>query len=145
MRIGEGFTIQPIPLKHSVENYGFLIEHPECGRVIFATDCESFPYNIKNVNHILLEANYSEDKIIDNLCDNEVLRSQYENHLSIDDCIDALKRNYSPSLQTIMLLHLSSQNSDSEGFKKQVQESLGFSNVVVADKGMEIPLNIEEF
>ena len=39
-----GFKIQPIPLQHSVQCFGFLIEHDKFGRLVFATDCSSFPY-----------------------------------------------------------------------------------------------------
>jgi phosphoribosyl 1,2-cyclic phosphodiesterase len=143
-RIGN-FTVQPIPVDHSCECYAFLIEHDDIGRLVFATDCESFPYKIKNVHHFLIEANYSEEIAIDNMCNGFDNRSLSNQHLEINDTIDALKRNYTPSLQNIFLLHLSSGNSNADEFKQRVKDELGFSNVYVADKGLTIKLDKDEF
>lgn len=143
-RIG-GFLIQPIPLKHNVECIGFVIDHPATNRIVLATDCESFPYKIKGVSHFLIEANNDESLIIDHLCDGYNSRSMSGNHLEINDTIDALKRNYSPALQTVVLCHLSDGNSNAEDFKSRVQSELGFPNVYVAESGMTIELNKEEF
>lgn len=143
-RIGK-FLIQSIPLKHNVDCIGFVIDTPKDDRIVFATDCESFPYKIKNVNHWLIECNYSEDLIIDHLCDGYNSRSMSGNHLEINDTIEVLKRNYSSSLQTVVLLHLSDNNSNADDFKSCVQKELGFPNVYVAESGMTIELNQEDF
>lgn len=139
------FTIQPIPLKHSAECYGFLVCHNSLGRLVFCTDCESFPYKIKNVHHFLIEANYSEDIAIDNMCNGFDNRSMSGNHLEINNTIAALKCNYSPNLQTVVLLHLSNGNSNAEKFKEMAQHELGFNNVYIADKGLTIDLSKDEF
>lgn len=143
-RIGS-FIVQPIPVEHSCECYAFLIENKNMGRLVFVTDCSSFPYKIKNVNHFLVEANYSDDIAIDNMCNGFDNRSLSNQHLEINDTIDALKRNYSSGLQTICLLHLSSGNSNADEFKQRVKDELGFSNVHVADKGLTINLDKDEF
>lgn len=143
-RIGK-FTVQPIPVEHSVECYAFLIESKNMGRLVFVTDCSSFPYKIKNVNHFLIEANYSDDIAIDNMCNGFDNRSMSNQHLEINDTIDALKWNYSSSMQTVLLLHLSSGNSNADEFKQRVKDELGFSNVYVADKGLTINLDKDEF
>lgn len=143
-RIG-GFLVQPIPVSHSVECFAFLIEHKDMGRTVFITDCSLFPYKMKNVNHWLIEANYSDDIVIDNMCEGYNSRSQSGNHLEINDTIDALKCNYSTILQTVVLLHLSDGNSNAEEFKNRVQQELGFDRVFVADKGLEIELSKDGF
>ena len=135
-----GFKIQPIPLQHSVQCFGFLIEHDDLGRLVFATDCSSFPYLIKNVNHFLIECNWSEDVLIDNICNNDEMRSRHEHHLELENTIMALSANYSSSLQTILLMHLSNGNSNEEMFKKRVKEELGFFNVYIAEKGLTLQL-----
>lgn len=140
-----GFKIQPIPLEHSAQCFGFLIEHDEFGRLVFATDCSSFPYLIRNVNHFLIECNWSEDILIDNMCNNEEMRSRHEQHLELENTMMALSANYTPSLQTIVLLHLSNGNSNAETFKTRVEEELGFFNVHVAEKGLTLQLEKEEF
>lgn len=140
-----GFKIQPIPLQHSVQCFGFLIEHDDFGRLVFATDCSSFPYLIKKVNHFLIECNWSEDVLIDNICNNDEMRSRHEHHLELENTIMALSANYSSSLQTILLLHLSNGNSNEETFKSRISEELGFFNIFIANKGLKIELNKEDF
>lgn len=140
-----GFYIQPMSVTHSCECYAYLIEHPSMGRLLFATDCNSFNYHIKNLNHIFIEANYSNDIILNNLCEGSESHSSYENHLEIDKCIRAIKMNYSSELQTICLLHLSDSNSDETLFKQKIIDDIGFDNVYVARKGLEIELQESEF
>lgn len=144
-RIGKGFIVQPIKLFHNIECYGFLIQHEEFGKMVFATDTNSVPYKFKGVQHWLVEANYSEEILIDNACNDVYSRSASENHLEINDTIEVLKRNYSSELQNVVLIHLSSGNSNEKDFKERVQQELGFYNVWVADKDLKIELNKSEF
>lgn len=140
-----GFSAQPIPLYHNTECIGFLIEHSEFGRLVFATDTNSIPYRFKNVNHFLVECNYDVDILIDNACDNIHSQSASENHMELNDTIEFLKQNYSSSLQSITLIHLSNGNINAKTAKKRVQDELGLSNVIVADAGVEIELIKEDF
>ena len=48
-------------------------------------------------------------------------------------------------LQNVVLIHLSSGNSNEKDFKERVQQELGFDRVWVANNGMEIELNKSEF
>ena len=115
------------------------------GKMLFATDLMYFPYKIKDVNHFLIEANYDEDILIDNHINAEEGQSSPENHMSIDDCIGAIELNYSPSLQNIVLIHLSGTNADAERFKERVSSEFATDNVFVAEKGLEIELKESEF
>lgn len=144
-RIGKGFVVQPIKLFHNTGCYGFLIQHEEFGKMVFATDTNSVPYKFKGVQHWLLEANYSQDILIDNACNDVYSRSASENHLEINDAIEVLKRNHSSELQNVVLIHLSSGNSNEKDFRERVQQELGFENVWVANSGLEIQLNESEF
>ena len=144
-RIGKGFIVQPIKLFHNVECYGFLIQHEEFGKMVFATDTNSVPYKFKGVQHWLLESNYDNDILIDNACNDVYSRSASENHLEINDTIEVLKRNYSSELQNVVLIHLSSGNSNEKDFKERVQQELGFDRVWIANSGVEIELNKSEF
>lgn len=132
-------------MQHSCECYGFIIEHEEFGKLVFATDCSEFLYRIKNVQHWLIEANWSEDILIDNMCNNEEMRSRHEHHLELGDTINILQENYHPDLQTIVLLHLSNGNSNADSFVKKTKEALSFNNIFVADKKLLVPLQKEEF
>ena len=139
VRIG-GFTVQPLPLKHNVENYGYIITHSEFGKLVFALDCEEFLYKIKEVNHWIIEANHDFDVMLDNALSNEYSSSHSENHLSLDQCIDALITNSTPSLKTVVLAHLSDANSHAKNFQQKVKDALGISRVFIADSTLDIEL-----
>lgn len=143
-RIG-GFKVQRVDLFHNVPNIGFLIQHEEIGRLLFATDTNRIPYKFKDVNHFVVESNYSNDLMIDHMCENVYSMSASENHMEINDTIEFLKRNYSSECNTIVLIHLSQGNADPKKFIQMVKDELGFSNVHVARKGIEVELLKEEF
>ena len=150
LKIGEkailgGFRVQPIEVPHSCQCYSYLIEHKEMGRMLFCTDCKNFKYKIKNLQHVFIEANYDEDLVVEALCRDEEIRSRFGHHMEIKSTINALKNNYTPSLQTICLVHLSSGNADPKMFQERIKEEVGFNNVFVAKKGLEIPLQLSEF
>ena len=140
-----GFKIQPILLFHNCMNFGYVIEHEEIGKLVFCTDTCRIPYRFKNVNHFMVEANYSYDLLIDHMCGNVYSQSASENHMEINDTIEMLKENYSSSLQNVVLIHLSNGNSDANEFVKKTKEELGFNNVFVAEKKFVLPLQKEEF
>ena len=143
-RIG-GFKVQRVDLFHNVANIGFLIENEEFGKLLFATDTNKIPYKFKDVNHFITESNYSNDLMIDNLCNDTYIRSASENHMEINDTIEFLNKNYTSNCNTIVLIHLSQGNADPKKFKQMVIDELGFSNVYVARKGLEVELMKEEF
>lgn len=143
-RIG-GFLVQPIPLHHNIECIGFLIEHKTMGRMVVCTDTNSIPYRFKDIHHFVVESNYSDDIMIENICNNIYSQSASENHMSIDNTVEFLKNNYSKSLRTIMLIHLSDGNSDAKAFKERVQNELAFPYVYIADKGVVIDVSKDPF
>lgn len=143
-RIGN-FLVQPIPLQHNVECIGFLIEHKAMGRMVFCTDTNTIPYKFKDIHHFVAESNYSDDIMVDNMCNNIYSQSASENHMSIDDTTEFLKNNYSKSLRTITLIHLSDGNSDAKAFKEHVQNELAFPYVYIADKGVVIDVSKDPF
>lgn len=142
-KIGD-FIVQPLEVQHNVHNFAFIIEHEEIGKLVFVTDAISFPYKVKGVNHLLIEANFSEDLIIDNLCKNETIRSHNEYHMEIGKTIEAIKRNMNPDLKTLMLIHLSDGQSDEKLFQKMVFEEVGI-RPIIADKGIIVELNKDDF
>lgn len=144
IKIG-GFSIQSIPVKHNAENNAFIIKHELFGKLVFATDLSDFLFKIKEVNHWLIEANYSDDVILNNASNNSYSQSASTNHLSIDKTLNILKNNFNFCTQTIVLLHLSDGNSSRSVFIKLVKDELGFSNVFVAEKGLNIELVKSEF
>lgn len=135
-----GFRVQPINIKHSCECYAFIIEHEEIGKMLFVTDAISFRYKIKNCHHLFIESNWSEDIVIDNMCNGAPVTSAYKNHMSFDEALSTIKANFCGITETITLIHLSDGNSNAPLFSKKVSDALGFDNVYCAKKGLEIEL-----
>lgn len=138
------FVVMALPVQHNCENYSYLVAHEEFGKLALCTDAISFPYKIKDVNHLLIEANYSEDLMIDNLCKNETIRSHNEYHMEINTTIETIRRNISPNLRTLCLIHLSDGQSSESGFKKRIFKEFGV-DCYVADKGLKIILDKFDF
>lgn len=139
------FIIQPISVQHSCECYAYLIEHEDMGKLLFATDCNSFKYIIKNLNHILIEANHDDSTILNNMKKNRYTASQFKNHMNFDDTLRTIKANNNIYLQNIILCHLSNSNSNGNNYIQSIKEEIGISNVFIADNGLKVDLSKEEF
>lgn len=112
--------------------FGFLITHPEMGKMLYITDCEVIKWKFKSINHILLGVNYDKDLVdTDNQKANHVLRG----HLSIDTACDFVRANDSDSLQKVIMCHLSSENSDRDSFIEKMKKVAKNANVDVAVAG----------
>lgn len=122
--------------------YGFLISHPEMGRLLYITDTELVKWRFKNVNQILVEANYSKEIIQQ---ENPNYEHVCRGHMELGTTLEFLKVNQGPDLRNVVLLHLSDNNSDAEMFVARAKEVVGMADVYVADRGMEIELNKEPF
>ena len=145
-RLGN-FTITPFNVPHDadIECYGYLIEHKEMGKLLFLTDLEYCKYNFRkqNINHILIEANYSDD-LIDNEASNRehVLRG----HMSLKTATDFISTNDNPTLLNVVLIHLSDKNADSAQFQQKIKETIKYgADCYIAEKGLEVDLNLCPF
>ena len=120
--------------------FGFLITHPEMGKLLYITDTELIKWKFKDINHILLGVNYDKD-LVDT--DNPKANHVFRGHLSIDTACDFVKANYSDSLQNVIMCHLSSENADRDSFIKKMKKVACEANVCVAERGLEILLRKE--
>lgn len=135
-----GFKVQPLAIKHNVENYAYIITHEDMGKLVFALDCEEFLYKIRDVNHWVIEANHDFDVMLDHALENMYSASASENHLSIDQCVDALSINACDVTTTVILAHLSDANSHAARFRAAIKEALGIEEVYIAQKGLDVEL-----
>lgn len=117
---------------------------PDGQTLLFYTDCSDFRYKLPNVNFILGEVNYSDDVILDNLCNGYDVRSQYENHMSLDTAMSVIRRLYSPELSKVICCHLSSSNADINEIRRRFKSELGI-DVEIAESGKNFSLEISEF
>lgn len=115
--------------------YGFLITHPEMGRMVYATDTELIKWRFKGINHILLGVNYDKD-LIDNE-DSAKVNHVYRGHMSIDTACDFVKANNSKDLQNVIMCHLSKNNADKNLFIEKMKKTVPNVNVEVAERNRE--------
>lgn len=143
-----GFKILPLPVVHDVPCVGFIIEHEEIGRLLFVTDTMMLEYQLPRLNHIMLEANY-DDAILQYNIDNAIIPASMRerllhSHMELQTTKEILRVNDISSVNEIILLHLSGNNSDAEQFKREVEEVSG-KPVYIAQKGLELTLTKEPY
>jgi phosphoribosyl 1,2-cyclic phosphodiesterase len=143
------FKVMPFLVKHDAkEPFGYLIDHPEMGRLMFCTDTYYVPFKFKGMNHILVECNYAMDIADDNIEHGApiIVRNRVlESHMELSTVKTFLHANDLRYLQNIVLLHLSSGNSDAKRFKLEIEAEAPGKNVFIADSGMTIPVNLYPF
>lgn len=142
-RIG-GFTVMPLSVEHNCECFAYVIEHEDIGRFVFATDLKYFPYKIPDVSCLMLECNYCDETLIDNLCNGADTHSRPDNHLSLENALETTRRLYSAKLNKVILLHLSDGNSDENLIKRKFKEELGI-DVLIAESGFTVNLDKDDF
>lgn len=136
----DSWRILPFITKHDCRQpLGYLINHRECGTVLFATDTYYLPNTFKNLNNIFIECNYSAEILKNSNIDNSLKKRIISSHLSLETCINALMANDLSKVENIVLLHLSDNNSDEKLFKQKVQEATG-KIVYIANRNVEIKL-----
>jgi phosphoribosyl 1,2-cyclic phosphodiesterase len=125
----KNLTILPFSVPHDVENVGFLIADDRGNKMLYLTDCFYSPFRFKNLNLIAVECNYSLDILNRNMDAGAVpkeLKSRIlKSHFSLENVKEFLKANDLSRVREIWLLHLSDGNSDSERFKREIQELTG--------------------
>ena len=137
------FFIKAFHLVHDVECYGFYIQHPDIGSLIYASDTEYIKYRFKNINHILVEANYN-----DNLVERDAVNREHvlRGHMSLQTTLDFISTNDNPALRNVVLLHLSASNSDADYFLQKIKETIKYgADCYIAEKGLEVDLNLVPF
>lgn len=136
------FKVQPFQTEHDVaEPVGFVIYHPECGSVLFITDSIYVKDTFKNINNVIIEANFSHEIINKRVQDGaspDFLRNRiFKSHMSLETCKETLKGNDLSKVHNIVLIHLSDGNSNAAEFQKEVEGMTG-KKVTVADAGIVI-------
>lgn len=117
--------------------YGFLITHPELGRMLYITDTELVKWRFKDINHILISCNYQKKYVDDENAAkrNHVLRG----HMELETVKEFIKANKSNTLETVILCHLSRENANPKEMLTEVKK-VANCEVYIAEKGIEIEL-----
>lgn len=143
-----GFSVKPFAVEHDVPTFGFLLNHEEMGKTVFMTDTGSIDYTFKGLNNILVEANFCDEIMYQNVM-NGLIHPVHEervkrSHLSIQRCAEWLSYMDLSNVNNIVLLHLSSQNSDANLFQNTIKNKFA-KNVYIAKKGLNIPFDKHPF
>ena len=147
-RLGN-FRFIPFATMHdAAEPYGFFIQHPETGNVLFATDTKFLKYTFQGLDNIMVECNYSREILDRNVAAGRLpvsVRNRIiDSHFEITNLIGTLKANDLTQVKNIVLLHLSDNNSNAESFKAEVFRETG-KKTFVAAPGLRINFNKQPF
>ncbi|ERI94201.1 metallo-beta-lactamase domain protein [Clostridiales bacterium oral taxon 876 str. F0540] len=138
-RIGD-FIVLPLEAQHdAAEPLSFLIQHPEFGKLLFITDIYYCKYKFKELDHIMIECNYSmkilQEKELPKGLKSRIVKSHFE----LENVKDFLKSNDLSQVKNITLIHLSGSNSNAAQFKEEIEKRTG-KPVYIADAGLELEL-----
>jgi phosphoribosyl 1,2-cyclic phosphodiesterase len=141
------YSVTAFGVKHdALEPLGFLIEHPECGTILFATDTYYIPYSFKDfeIHHVMIECNFSKEILRQN---NQLVKLQdriMQSHFELQDVKEFFVANQFAELRDVILLHLSNANSNAEQFTEEIR-TLTKRPVYIADKGLEVDFDLYKF
>lgn len=128
-----GFTITSFESNHTnndntkCPSQCFIIHHKDIGKILFVTDTYYLKYKFKDIDYMLVEANYTED-ILDTL---EEHRARIiKSHMSLETLKKSLITWDLTKTKKIVLIHLSSSNADPDRFRNEVQELTGIDTIV---------------
>lgn len=147
LKKGAGFKIQAFPNQskdghwfHGNNDgaecpcYGFYVQHPDIGSLVYITDTECIRWRFSEVNCIMAEANYSKDLVSDIP---EKRRHVLTGHMEIGTTCEFLEKNRSPALRNVILLHLSEESGSPKEFQERAKK-VAKCPVYVAEKGLEV-------
>ena len=138
------FSVTPFEVAHDVPCFGFLIKHPSSGVILFATDTYKIPLYVSGIDHYLIEANYCDDILRENVWSGKVDNKQADRimlaHMSLDYTVKYLMDCKAENAKTITLCHLSERNSNPDSFQRTVAGAFGVPTYI-AKKGLVVELN----
>lgn len=120
----QNWLVCPIECSHNVDCFGYIIRNKiEKKNILFCTDTSNLP---RVVDHhfdcMMLECNYSYDKMLDNSQANKLTSDGYKNHLALELLVDWLRlRECKPT--HLMAIHLSNNgNLDKDLAEQQLKQ-----------------------
>ena len=142
------FMVVPFANYHDTPIYGYLINHPSMGTMLFSTDSYKIGMTLRGIDHFLIEANYEDSMLKENVRNSSISKAQSDrimlSHMSLNYCIEYLRDcEADKSAKTITLCHLSERNSNPKVFRDTVAGVFGIPTYI-AHKGTIVELNKKE-
>lgn len=117
------------------EPVGYLIMSEQGEKLLFITDTYYVKQRFPSVDYIMMECNYCESVLDENLESGRIHKSLYKrvmkSHFSLENVIKFLKANDLSKLKEIHLLHLSDSNSNEQMIYEAVARATG-KQVIIA-------------
>lgn len=140
-----GFTIYPFDTQHdAAEPLGFLIQHQDMGKLLFITDSYYCKYKFQGVDHIMVECNYKKELLQENIDKGKIpgwLQDRIvKSHFELGNVKEFLRSSDLTKTKNIVLVHLSSQNSNKDLFRREIERETG-RPTLIAEKGLELDIS----
>ena len=142
------YNVYTFDVRHDVPCLGFHIYHREMGNLLFATDTMMLEYRfegLKAVNHWLVEANYADDILEDNIKSGYVNASMrerlLETHMELQTTKGILTSNDLSKTRQIVLIHLSMDNAEPWRFRDEIESSTGIPTHI-ASNGLLLDMDL---
>ena len=143
-----GFRIIPFRVSHDVPCFGYLIDHSNTGKILFLSDTYLCEYVFPSLNQVIIEANYADDILEENIFRGEEHPSKQARllltHMELQTTKKVLMAQDLSKVLNIVLIHLSDKNSDEARFVREVSALTG-KQVFAARKGLTIQLTQKPF
>lgn len=146
-RVG-GFTVQPVPVTHDVPCVAYIVRHADMGKLLFVTDAVTFPYRVEGLNTVMIEANYSDGIVAENIASGlmpEAMRPRLMcSHMELEETKSVLTNNNLKDVNNIVLLHLSNNNSDKFAFENEIRQMTGIPTTA-AYPGLTVDVSLKPY
>ena len=125
------YIVMPWQAQHDCsEPLGYLIYSTVTkDKLLFATDTYYIPNRFVGLNYIMVECNYSEEILRENLITGSIngtlAKRLRQSHFSLENVKEFLMANDLSRVEEIYLLHLSGKNANSKAFKEEIQKLTG--------------------
>ncbi|MFY0744800.1 MBL fold metallo-hydrolase [Solibacillus silvestris] len=134
-RIGS-WTILPFDAMHdTAEPVNFLLLSDHGYKVLFVTDSYYVKYNFAGITHYLVECNFDQQTIDENISNGKLHPAQrkrvMKSHMSLETLTDFFKSNDLSKCEEIYLLHLSERNANRERIFNEVAKVTGKQITIV--------------
>jgi len=123
------WTVLPFDVIHdAAEPLGFLLVS-EKNKILYLTDTAYCPYSFNELTIIMIECNYQQtvlkQNIVAGIVDYGMKERLLKTHMNLSQVVGFLKANDLKATRTIYLLHLSSRNANAEQMKKVIISKFG--------------------
>ena len=149
VRYGKPFSIGDFKIlafrtQHDAEEpCGYLIVLPNGEKLVFATDTSRLFLRFDGITYWMVECNYDKEILQENVNNGVVniglARRIVKSHLSLSQLCNMIYINDFSCTKLVLLIHLSSNNSDQNKFVTEIARRTG-KQVIVAKKGLKIEL-----